>query len=700
MFSDQYDYFALHSNMGAIIEKQEWVCKRLSSVKISGLSKVIDRTKIAFSFILNKEKHLDERLEFLETNFNALSGAPLFSDESERQQFANLLIKTICDNSSSSFQDESTMLAFIYHKLQGLHNKAAESPLLSIHEDGSCDHDVKKFEFELIETTAVEEMSEKILGCLPKCLGVNSFEELEISIKMMAEDLITNLPKILAKKDSRAVLRDLIKTTNKFKSIFFFLPLRCMTAELLDTQKIIEETRKEILGIVFQQIGLLSLPEEILDNIFNCKLSELMKISSTSMKFYDYVRNRFSKIVGFGLAGEQPTIAECSNNLFKLAVRCNPSLLEHSPIENNLSRVDHKFLKQKLEAIDGVECRVASLNSCDLVHILVDHYVDRNGHQTLELEIEQFARVIIAKHHNLNPLKDIKDVNLKIVEAYKRALAHGDIYVLMLMAKIGYEIDFFQEVALKGSQECTVLSLAIFHENLDFLRFLKSNSVDFSQQDQFGLSPISYAVKFSSKKMLEALHEMGADLNQADRDEVGLSPLHRAILSADQEVAHYLLDNGADCDYAEGNQAFNVLHLSVICNSPLELVARITQSMKSINAVTRDGFTCLHLALEYSLAPFKMVEYLLKAGADSNLLLPTGATLVQFALTKFISEQEGNKREDYYNALNLLIEKSRLSQQKKSYYKELIIELHPPMPLRPTREQLLAQFVNSFESKS
>ena len=75
-----------------------------------------------------------------------------------------------------------------------------------------------------------------------------------------------------------------------------------------------------------------------------------------------------------------------------------------------------------------------------------------------------------------------------------------------------------------------------------------------------GLSPLHIAVKSGHTKVIDALLQKGANINQKSPTN-GITPLFLAALQNNSEMVTFLLDKGAD-DQIEENRGYNPIHIA------------------------------------------------------------------------------------------------------------------------------------------
>ena len=95
--------------------------------------------------------------------------------------------------------------------------------------------------------------------------------------------------------------------------------------------------------------------------------------------------------------------------------------------------------------------------------------------------------------------------------------------------------------------------------NLEALKVHLANGVNLNTQDpQFGLAALSWAIFAGEVEIAEQLIKAGADVNAKNRD--GSTPLHEAAFMGRSTMARILIQNGADMDAVndDGQTPFNL----------------------------------------------------------------------------------------------------------------------------------------------
>ena len=151
----------------------------------------------------------------------------------------------------------------------------------------------------------------------------------------------------------------------------------------------------------------------------------------------------------------------------------------------------------------------------------------------------------------------------------------------------------------------TAIKLATIRNNTELLEILvNKHGVDVDTPDAYDISPLQYAVRFSSPDTVETLIRLEADINRID--ERGYNLLHRAIL---QEYAYpsrgntrlkiidILLNSGIDINETDDINYNTPLILATVYRTPA-IISTLLSRGASVNNINMKGYTALHYALE------------------------------------------------------------------------------------------------------
>ena len=126
------------------------------------------------------------------------------------------------------------------------------------------------------------------------------------------------------------------------------------------------------------------------------------------------------------------------------------------------------------------------------------------------------------------------------------------------------------------------------------------------------------------------------------KDDYGFTPLHFAVSNNNPKKIEILLQIGANVN-AKSHYGFTPIYHAVGKHSDLEVVNLLIESGAKVNIKNRDGITPLHYA---AWGTAEKIKSLLKAGANPNVTSKSGRTPYDMAL-----ENEGLIGSDALKAL-------------------------------------------------
>jgi ankyrin repeat protein len=97
---------------------------------------------------------------------------------------------------------------------------------------------------------------------------------------------------------------------------------------------------------------------------------------------------------------------------------------------------------------------------------------------------------------------------------------------------------------------------------------------------------IFYAVQNCTTEVVEAMLNMGVDVNQTDLN--GETPLVQACWNAKWPTVELLVNRGADPSI-KTNSKYTALHGAAECNAPIEILTLLIDAGAEIGAKARDG---------------------------------------------------------------------------------------------------------------
>jgi ankyrin repeat protein len=290
---------------------------------------------------------------------------------------------------------------------------------------------------------------------------------------------------------------------------------------------------------------------------------------------------------------------------------------------------------------------------------------DPNGETALNLAVG-------GGHKDMVALLIEKGADINGKGRYDAAPLHnaawdGNKEIAELLIDKGADVNILQNYAY-GTHCWTPLHSACYRGHADVAELLVANGADVNAKDEWGDTPLDYAIDNDdsdimniliakgadvnakddrgqtalhrmldvrrhsdtsgyrlSKDTIELLLNKGADVNSKDKD--GRTPLHLAAESVDADIVKVLLDKGARVNQKDDESGFTALHCAARFgneNAAELLIARGAD----INAKDKKGHTPLYLAVN---SDYKVATLLIDKGADSSIRAESGKTLLQLA---------------------------------------------------------------------
>jgi ankyrin repeat protein len=203
------------------------------------------------------------------------------------------------------------------------------------------------------------------------------------------------------------------------------------------------------------------------------------------------------------------------------------------------------------------------------------------------------------------------------------------------------------DVNAKDQRGRTPLWFAMGEKDLVMTKLLISKGTDLNIKDKAGYTPLFWAAFTSSKDVLDLILSKGdypdtihlaackADLSRVKtlieqgtnidiKDEFGCTPLHWAVAANSQEVTDYLLDKGADPNIRDGRGL-----TPVMTASDVSMLKRLIPKGADIQSNDRSGQTKLHMVC--ASGNKDAAELLIRNGAEINARANDGATPLFYA---------------------------------------------------------------------
>ncbi|WP_264723490.1 ankyrin repeat domain-containing protein [Wolbachia endosymbiont (group A) of Cheilosia soror] len=128
------------------------------------------------------------------------------------------------------------------------------------------------------------------------------------------------------------------------------------------------------------------------------------------------------------------------------------------------------------------------------------------------------------------------------------------------------------------------------------------------------------------KGVFELLLEKSGSINAGDQ--YGWTPLHYAVYYNEPDIVSFLVDKKADID-AQAKDHKTPLHVAAQYNSGSEITGLLLDKDANIEATVNNGFTVLHEAVYYN--KLGIVEFLVQRDADINAKNGKGETPLEVA---------------------------------------------------------------------
>lgn len=212
---------------------------------------------------------------------------------------------------------------------------------------------------------------------------------------------------------------------------------------------------------------------------------------------------------------------------------------------------------------------------------------------------------------------------------------------------VEYFIDKGADIHGKDEHGEILLGNAAMFGNLEVVKFLVSEGADIHAQCDDGSVAIHSAALMGHLEIVKFLVSKGADIHGKNND---TPPLRCAAQSGNLAVVEFLISNGAKID-AKDDGGGTPLHMAAFWGN-LEIVEFLVEKGADVKAKTIDGYTPLHTAtrfdpkavskmeghtvyVEYFMSKdsrnFEVVKYLVSKGANINIKIENGLTLLHGA---------------------------------------------------------------------
>ena len=217
-----------------------------------------------------------------------------------------------------------------------------------------------------------------------------------------------------------------------------------------------------------------------------------------------------------------------------------------------------------------------------------------------------------------------KDKNKEEQISFMYVKGNITIDILEFLVKRGVNINKVGEyteatLIMTSKNGFTDITKSLIENEVDIVQYLVNIRADFDLQNKDGYLLI-YAAEQGYTDIVKFLIEQGADVNKSDK--YGWTALAHAARKGHLDIVKYLVKSKLDADKA-------LIHVAI--KGKLDVAKYLVEECKAdINTVS--GYTVLTYAIINK--HIKMVEYLLKHGADLNLQGDNGETALMYA-TKY-----------------------------------------------------------------
>lgn len=202
------------------------------------------------------------------------------------------------------------------------------------------------------------------------------------------------------------------------------------------------------------------------------------------------------------------------------------------------------------------------------------------------------------------------------------AKEYNEIFKILIKTK---DID----INAKASNNYSALSLSIENGNFEFVRLLLEAGADKNERGVFEATPLGFAIVKGKTEIAKLLIEQDVDFEKSGM--LNANILFDAVVSKNIEVIKALLDKGLDVN-SRGLAKETALMQAVIQEN-LELIQILFDKDADVNIQDIDRKT----ALFYAKDNIKILEFLLKNGADPNIQFGKDDTSL---LMQFIDNEE------------------------------------------------------------
>ncbi|XP_062917779.1 putative palmitoyltransferase ZDHHC13 [Mobula hypostoma] len=157
---------------------------------------------------------------------------------------------------------------------------------------------------------------------------------------------------------------------------------------------------------------------------------------------------------------------------------------------------------------------------------------------------------------------------------------------------------------------------------------------DLTFMDDYSNWDIVRATQYGIIDRCKELIEAGYDVRQPDKENVTL--LHWAAINNRTELVKYYISKGAIVDQLGGDLNSTALHWATR-QGHLSMVVLLVKYGADPSLVDREGFTCLHLAIQFQQMP--IIAYLVAKGQNVDAADMNGQTPLMLAASRIIGPE-------------------------------------------------------------
>ncbi|XP_057318711.1 ankyrin-1-like isoform X2 [Microplitis mediator] len=247
----------------------------------------------------------------------------------------------------------------------------------------------------------------------------------------------------------------------------------------------------------------------------------------------------------------------------------------------------------------------------------------KNGETPLTIAIEKKNSELFQLL--LDTGAEINDCPDKVLPLHQAVAVSNDDVTKFLLER-GVDVNVICKCPVSKYSDCTPLQLAVSTENLEIVNLLLKHKADVNISTKKLGSVIGIAVDQNNYELSELLLKAGADINEP----LNMTLLHRAVGANNYRIANDSIKRGADVNAINGSKAsqyYSPLQISIM-NADRKLLRLILNKPAKFDD---EEFEETPLVESGNM---KMVELLLKNGAEVNAINDSGETFLIVAVKK------------------------------------------------------------------